>query len=148
MPQFAEVSPQSITCVDEAVTWSNIWEMLFNFKKCKHLHIGSRHDLVTCTMDSGQGVIETEKVRSEKDLGIIVDEALNFSEHISTKVSKANRNLGIIFRNLLTWIKKCSYLYNSIVWSHLEYAVTVCSPLYKKGYDRNRKRPEENHKFS
>ena len=49
-------------------------------------------------MDSGQGVIEIEKVTSEKDLGVIVDQALNFSEHVSTKVSKANQNLGIIFR--------------------------------------------------
>ena len=52
-----------------------------DFKWCKHLHIGSRQDSVTYTMDSGQGVIE---VTSEKDFGVIVDQALNFSEHIST----------------------------------------------------------------
>ena len=68
--------------VDEAVTWFNIWEMLFNFNKCKHLHIGSRHDSVTYTIDSGQGAIEIEKVTSEKDLGVIADQDLNFSEHI------------------------------------------------------------------
>ena len=39
-------------------------------------------------MDSGQGVIEIEKVTSEKDLGVIVDQALNFTEHISTKSVK------------------------------------------------------------
>ena len=92
--------------VDEAVTWSNIWEMLFNFKKCKHLHIGSRYDSVTYKLDSEQGVIEIEKVTSEKDLGVIVDEALNFSEHISTKVKPES---GYYFlERLHTWIKKCS----------------------------------------
>ena len=111
MPQFAEVSTQSIT------------------------------------MDSGQGVIEIEKVTSEKDLGVIVDEALNFSEHISTKDSKANRILGIIFRTLLTWIKKCSYLYvNCTIPSRIRRKCMFTS--IQKGYDRNRKRPEENHKFS
>ena len=60
--------------VDEAVTWSNIWEMLFTFKRCKHLHIGSRHDSITYTMDSGQCVIEIEKVTRGKDLGVIVDD--------------------------------------------------------------------------
>ena len=119
--------------VDEAVTWPNIWEMLFDFKKCKHLHIGSRHDSVTYTMDSGQDVIEIEKITSEKDLCVIVDQALNFSEHISTKVSKANRNLGIIFRTF-TYMDKQMFLNlcTSIVRPHLEYTVTVCSPLYKK----------------
>ena len=104
-----------------------------NFKKCKHLHIGSRHDSVTYTMDSGQGVIEIEKVTSEKDLDDIVDQALNFSEHISTKVSKANRNLGIIFRTFNYMDKEMFLnLYKSIVRPHLEYAVTGCSPLYEK----------------
>ena len=27
-----------------------------------------------------------------------MDKALNFSEHISSKINKANRNLGLIFR--------------------------------------------------
>ena len=119
--------------VDEAVTWSNIWEMLFNFRKCKHLHIGSRHDSVTYTMDSGQDVIEIEKVTSEKELGVIVDQALKFSDHFSTKISKANRNLGIIFRTS-TYMDKEMFLnlYKSIERPHLEYAVTISSPIYKK----------------
>ena len=37
--------------VNEAVTWTNIWEMLFSFKKFKHLHIGSRTDPATYTMN-------------------------------------------------------------------------------------------------
>ena len=37
--------------VNEAVTWTNIWEMLFSFKKFKHLHIGSRTDPATHTMN-------------------------------------------------------------------------------------------------
>ena len=119
--------------VVEAVTLSNIWEMLFNFKKFKHLRIASRHNSVTYTLDFGQGVNEIEMDTSEKDLGVIVDQALNLSEHISTKVNKANRNLGIIFRTF-TYMDKEMFLnlYKSIVRPHLEYDVNVCSSLYKK----------------
>ena len=53
--------------------------------------------VLDCTMNTGQDTVEIEKVSCEKDFGVIIDQALNFSKHISTKVSKANRNLGIIF---------------------------------------------------
>ena len=36
-------------------------------------------------MDSGQDVIEIEKVTSEKDLSVIVDQALNLSENSRPK---------------------------------------------------------------
>ena len=74
-----------------------------------------------------------EKVSSGKDLGVIIDQALNFSEHINSKVNKANRNLGMIFRTF-TYMDKEIFLnlYKSLVRPHLEYAVTVCTPLYKK----------------
>ena len=84
-------------------------------------------------MNSGTETIEIEKVNCEKDLGVIIDQALNFSKHISTKVSKANQNLGIIFRTF-TYMDTDMFLnlYKSIVRPHIEYAVTVCTPLYKK----------------
>ena len=115
--------------VNEAVTWTNIWEMLFNFKKSKQLHNGSRMDPATYTMNTGHETIEIEKVSSEKDLGVIIDQSLNFCKHINKKVNKANRNLGTftymdhdMFRNL----------YKTIVRPYLEYATTVCTPLFKK----------------
>ena len=76
-------------------------------------------------MKSGQESTKIEKVASEKDLGVIVDQALNFSEHINSKVNKANRNLGMIFRTF-TYMDKEIFLnlYKSVVRPHLEYAVT------------------------
>ena len=62
-------------------------------------------------MKCGQEITNIEKVTSEKDLGVIVDQALDFSEHINSKVNKANRNLGMIFRimfSLHIWIWKFS----------------------------------------
>ena len=49
-------------------------------------------------MISNNQEIELEKVKNEKDLGIIIDQNLTFRDHINSKVNIANRNLGIIFR--------------------------------------------------
>ena len=107
--------------VNQSKSWADIWEMLFNLKKCKHLHIGARQQPATYTMNSGQEQYEIEKVSSEKDLGVIMDKALNFSEHISSKINKANRNLGLIFRTF-TYMDKEMFLnlYNQLsvrMWS-------------------------------
>ena len=74
-----------------------------------------------------------KKYQVKKDLGVIMDKALEFSEHINTRINKANRNLGIVFRTF-TYMHKEMFLnlYKSIVRPHLEYAVMVCTPLFKK----------------
>ena len=119
--------------IDQSEMWAEIWEMFFNLKKCKHLHTGSRYQPTMYTVKSGQEQIEIEKVSSEKDLGVIMDKALKFGEHISTKINKANRNLGIVFRifaykNEEMFLNLCK----SIVRPHLEYPTMVCMPLFKK----------------
>ena len=78
--------------------------------------------------------IELEKVKNEKDLGVIIDQNLTFREHITSKVNIANLNLGIIFRTF-TYIDEGMFLnlYKSLIRPHVEYATPICpSPLYKK----------------
>ena len=83
--------------LNRAVNWADIWKMLFNIIKCHHLHVG-KHDRGTkYTMLSNNQEIELEKVKNEKDLGVIIDQNLTFRDHINSKVNIANRNLGIIF---------------------------------------------------
>ena len=41
---------------------------------------------------------EIQKITSEKDLGVLVDNKLLFREHIVKQVGTANRNLGVIFK--------------------------------------------------
>ena len=66
---------------------------------------------------------------SEKDLGGIIDKSLTFTEHIYSKIKRANRNLGLIFR-AFTYLDILMNL--SLVCQHLEYAPSVWSPVYKK----------------
>ena len=74
-----------------------------------------------------------ENVNHIKDLGVIIDNRLNFNEHINDKIKKANSMLGIIKRNF-KYMDKFTFLtlYKSLVRSHLEYAGSIWSP-YKKG---------------
>ena len=39
--------------IDNAVIWADQWKMFYNFKKCKHLHIGSRNEDIKYTMNTG-----------------------------------------------------------------------------------------------
>ena len=84
---------------------------------------------------------EIKRVEHEKDLGIIVDNKLNFREHITSKVNIANRNLGLIFKTF-TYMDQEMFLnlYKSMVRPHLEYRSQIWSPVYKKRQNYYRKR--------
>ena len=72
--------------------------MFFNFGKCKHVHYISHDENFRYTMRYSDELNEIQKVTSEKDLGVLVDNKLLFREHIAKKVGTANRNLGLIFK--------------------------------------------------
>ena len=64
----------------------------------------------------------------------IIKQVFNaLDKHIASKVSTANRNLGISFR-AVTYLSQEMFLnlYKSMVRPHLEYASVLGSPLYKK----------------
>lgn len=81
---------------------------------------------LTPTMGSGGNKTEIERVSSEKDLGVTIDDKLKYREHITQKASIANRNLGIIFRTF-TYKDKDMFLdlFKSMVRPHLEYATQI-----------------------
>ena len=119
--------------VNNSIDWSILWKMFFNFNKCKHMHLGNHDMNQTYTMKKDQEEIPIEKVESEKDLGVIVDNTLTFTKHISSKIKTASRNLGLIFRTF-TYLDKDIFLnlFKSLVRTHLEYASSVWSPVFKK----------------
>ena len=121
------------TSLNRAVNWAKIWRMFFNTSKCHHLHVGKHDTGIRYTMTANNQERELEKVESEKDLGVIIDQNLTFRAHITSKVNVSNKNLGIIFRTF-TYIDQEMFLnlYESIVRPHLEYATPVWSPFYKK----------------
>ena len=74
-----------------------------------------------------------ERVTEEKDLGIIIENELQFYKHTAMSTKKANRILGLIkksFVNLDT--KSLPLLYKSLVRPHLGYGNIIWGPRYKE----------------
>ena len=70
-----------------------------------------------------------QKVMEEKDIGVTIDDQLEFESHISEKINKANKMFGLLRRsfNCLD-IKTFICLYKTMVRTHLDYASSVWSP--------------------
>ncbi len=83
--------------------------------------------------DVNNKLTQINQVDKEKDLGITFQNNLKFNQHISEKISKANRNLGLIFKTF-TYMDREMFLtlYKVLVRPHIEYATVIWSPHYKK----------------
>ena len=73
-----------------------------------------------------------KRVHTVKDLGILLDNKLRFSEHIATVTAKAFTILGIIRRTTQAFsdVYCLKTLYVSLVRSILEYGVTIWAPYH------------------
>ena len=82
--------------LDRLVKWSEKWQMLFNFGKCKCLHTG--HGNLNVNYKMGDTVLGTTV--KEKDLGVTISADMKVSEQCSIAASKGNQILGLIRRNI------------------------------------------------
>ena len=118
--------------LDRLVKWSEKWQMLFNFGKCKCLHTG--HGNLNVNYKMRDTVLGTTV--KEKDLGVIISADMKVSEQCGIAASKGNQILGLIRRNITY---KGTFLiiplYKAIVRSHLEYCIQAWRPYRKKDID-------------
>ena len=82
--------------IDKLVRWSEKWQMLFNFGKCKYLHTGPGNTGMSYAMG---GTILSKTVK-EKDLGVSMNANMKVSEQCRIAASKGNQVLGMIRRNI------------------------------------------------
>ena len=93
----------------------------------QHYSIASTDFRVTCTIDD-QAIEEKDEIRY---LGIIIDQQLKFSAHISNTASKVSRNIGIIGRIRPYIDRKTTYLlYNTLILSQLNYCCMIWGVNY------------------
>ena len=83
--------------IDKLVKWSEKWQMLFNFEKCKCLHTGPGNTGMNYEIG---GTILSKTVK-EKDLGVTMNANMKVSEQCRAAASKGNRVLGMIRRNII-----------------------------------------------
>ena len=136
--------------INLVTAWSEKYQMSFNLAKCHVLHLGHNNPISEYTMYKCHEIKQTtagtayflqfhtlEKVDEEVDLGVTVDDKLKFSKHVDTKLSKANKMLGVI-RHTFKFLNSnvLTLLYKSIVRPHVEYATPVWSPHLKGDRDK------------
>ncbi|XP_063447805.1 uncharacterized protein LOC134727358 [Mytilus trossulus] len=111
-------------------SWSNTWLLRFHPDKCKVLTTGKQHDnnhkynLCNTTL---------EHVDKEKDIGVTIDNKLNFEQHMNEKINKANSIMGLI-RRTFTCLNEEMFLllYKALARPNLEYANAIWSPFKVK----------------
>ena len=84
--------------IDNLCDWSEKWSLPFNCNKCKFLPIEVNTEDDSLFTQEGLGRVKLSKCSNEKDLGIIIDDKLNFKCHINTIVKSSNRLVGLIRR--------------------------------------------------
>ena len=72
--------------------------------------------------------ISLERVDQMRDLGVLIDERLAFSNHIQDKINKAHTMLGVIERNF-KYLQLSSFILLYKTWSDpILIIVVVCGP--------------------
>jgi hypothetical protein len=113
--------------------WSSDWQMKFNTDKCKVMHLG-RNNTASQYVLNDESLKESE---SERDLGVIIDKNLKFSDHCNKVANTANVTLGMIKRTITCRSKSViTRLYKALVRPQLEYCVQVWRPYLKKDIDK------------
>ena len=113
--------------IDALVDWSRTWQLPFNPDKCKVLRVQCRQEAFQYRMNSDANTsVPSEQCNNEKDLGVHVDNQLNFSVHIREAINKSNRLLGTI-RRAYQFLdpETMMFLYKGLVRPALEYGVVV-----------------------
>ena len=82
--------------IDKLVKWSEKWQMLFYFGKCKCLHTGPGNTSMNYEMG---GTILSKTVK-EKDLGVTMSASMKVSEQCRIAASKGSQIIGMIRRNI------------------------------------------------
>ena len=117
--------------------WSDTWLLRFNSDKCKVLHIGSKNPRHEYDISNDDGICKLETTNNEKDLGVYIDENLNFDFHITTTVKKARSMAGMLQRHITYKTKDIMVpLFKALVRPVLEYAVSAWCPYMKKDIKR------------
>lgn len=118
----------------KVVEWSRQNKMHLNVDKCAVMSTSHSRDKVIFPYTIEGDLLE----RLKKDLGIILDYKLSFSQHVDDISRKAYRMLGFIFRCGKYFSSQSSIrlLYSSLVRNRLEYCSSVWNPCYSNAIDQ------------
>ena len=103
--------------------------MRFNAEKCTVMHLGKKNE-------PNQYIFSDEPLKvseSERDLGVVIDNNLKFSDHCNKVTNTVNATLGMIKRTIDCKSKSIiTRLYKALVRPQLEYCVQAWRPYLKR----------------
>ena len=91
--------------LEKLKNWSEKWQLRFNDKKCKVMHLGKH--LEGHPYQLGQAVMSATEC--ERDLGVLVDRELKFHQHTTRTVKRTNQIFGLIRRSFYDQESKIDY---------------------------------------
>ena len=130
--------------INTLLEWSIINKMNFHPSKCKAVSVHNRPSpldmLPSVRFCYHLGDVLLEYADNEKDLGVIINPSLCFSEQQDALVAKANQQLGLVRRtcHFVQDIKRRRTLYLTLVRSQFEH----CSPIWRPSNDTAMKKFE------
>ena len=109
---------------------------MLNINKCHSMTISNLNQELNFDYSFDNNTLTG--VKSIRDLGVIIDKNITFSEHIDEVVQATLKTLGFIFRSTKDFTKTESFitLYNSLIKSKLQYAALIWFPNYDIHVDR------------
>ena len=82
------------TALNQIAQWSEMNLMKVNIDKCESLHLGPRNFRLVYYLYGSP----IKDMLSLRDLGLVLDESLQFHSHTATVSSKSHRLIGLIFK--------------------------------------------------
>ena len=110
--------------------WAADWKLNLNASKCQSFKITLKKNVIQSTYSiNGTPLENVTKIR---DLGVVLDQKLTFSDHIEYITNKVNRALGLLIRTFQSASHRCKLnrqailaVYNANVRSVLEYCSVI-----------------------
>jgi len=97
--------------------WLDYWLLKLNTKQCNVLSLSYSNTIIKYKYSASVDnmIIDLERCNKVRDLGLIADSKLSFSDHITEKVNKAYSILCIIKRNF-QHVHKAALFYCIKLW--------------------------------
>ena len=104
--------------------WLNMNKLFINVRKTNFMVFTKKKcniDAISINMCNS----EIKLVSSLKFLGVIVDNKLNWSNHINFICNKLSKNIGILYRLKSLPKSVLKLIYNTIIIPHINYCITA-----------------------
>lgn len=124
--------------IDTIINWCDQNKLQLNVSKCFMISFTRRSTTTYEYFNYNIGGSPIQRVNTIRDLGVLFDSKLSFTNHFENITKRAYRFMGFMTRSLYRFnnITTFTTLYNLYVRSILEYGSVIWNPYYQIHIDR------------